>query len=286
MNIGIFVFETVDSMDPAVLAKKAEELGFESFWVPEHAILPVKTSSPYPGSPDGIIPPSYGRIVDPFVALARASAVTQRIKLGTGICLVPERNPLLLAKEIATLDHFSGGRFIFGIGAGWLKEETEIMGGDFPHRWAQTRDAILAMKELWTKEETEYHGTHYQFPPVRSFPKPAQKPHPPVFLGGRARNAFKRVVEWGDGWMPNRTSVDEVRHGRAILNELAEQAGRDPRSIEVMAFGGAGQFRDRMVIQELEEAGANRVTIWLTQTAGDAALIEMEEIAQQVLPVR
>lgn len=286
MHIGIFVFETADSMDPAVLAQKAEELGFESFWVPEHAMLPVKTSSPYPGSPDGIIPPSYGRIVDPFVALARASAVTQRIKLGTGICLVPERNPLLLAKEIATLDHFSGGRFIFGIGAGWLKEETEIMGGDFPHRWAQTRDAILAMKELWTKEEAEYHGTHYHFPSVRSFPKPAQKPHPPVFLGGRARNAFKRVVEWGDGWMPNRTSVDEVRHGRAILNELAEQAGRDPRSIEVMAFGAAGQFRDRAVIQELEEAGANRVTIWLTQTAGNAALAEIEEIAQQVLPMR
>jgi probable F420-dependent oxidoreductase len=284
MHIGVFVFETADSMDPAVLAKKAEELGFESFWVPEHAILPVKTTSPYPSSPDGIIPPSYGRIVDSFVALARASAVTQRIKLGTGICLVPERNPLLLAKEIATLDHFSGGRFIFGIGAGWLKEETEIMGGDFPHRWAQTRDAILAMKELWTKEEAEYHGTHYQFPPVRSFPKPAQKPHPPIFLGGRARNAFKRVVEWGDGWMPNRTSVEEIQRGRAILNELAERAGRDPRSIEVMAFGGAGQFRDRAVIQELEEAGANRVTIWLTQTAGDAALSEMEEIARQVLP--
>src|SRR5215813_1488717 len=273
MKVGIFHYlSTAYAIDPAVLAKRAEELGFDSLWLPEHPIMPVTTVTPFPlGGP---IPAFYADLIDPFVALARASAVTQKIKLGTGICLVPERNPLLLAKEIATLDHFSGGRFIFGIGAGWLKEETEIMGGDFPHRWAQTRDAILAMKELWTKEEAEYHGTHYQFPPVRSFPKPAQKPHPPVFLGGRARNAFKRVVEWGDGWMPNRTSVEEIQRGRTILNELAEQAGRDPRSIEVMAFGGAGQFRDRAVIQELEEASANRITIWLTQTAGDAALRE------------
>ena len=144
MKIGIFVFETAHSVDTAILAKRAEELGFEAFWVPEHAVIPVKTTSPFRGSPDGVIPDSYKRIVDPFIALARAAAVTQTIKLGTGVCLVPERNPLILAKEVATLDHFSGGRFIFGIGAGWLKEETEIMGGDFSHRWTQTREAILA----------------------------------------------------------------------------------------------------------------------------------------------
>ena len=184
MKIGIFVFETAHSVDTAILAKRAEELGFESFWVPEHAVIPIKTTSPFRGSPDGVIPDSYKRIVDPFIALARAAAVTQTIKLGTGVCLVPERNPLILAKEVATLDHFSGGRFIFGIGAGWLKEETEIMGGDFSHRWTQTREAILAMKELWTKDEAEYHGKYYDFPPVRCYPKPAQKPHPPIFLGG------------------------------------------------------------------------------------------------------
>ncbi len=283
MDIGIFVFESDSSADPAVLAKKAEELGFESFWVPEHPVIPLKTSSPYPGSPDGIIPDVYGRIVDPFVALARASAVTSTIKLGTGICLVPERNPLLLAKEIATLDLYSQGRFIFGIGAGWLQEETEVMGGDFPHRWAQTKDAVLAMKELWTKDEAEYHGSHYDFPAVRSFPKPVQKPHPPVFLGGKAKNAFKRVVEWGDGWMPNRASVDEIQRGRETLNELAERAGRDPSSIQVMAFGASGQFRDRETIKDLEQAGANRVTIWLDNTSGTEALREMEGIARQVL---
>ncbi|MEE8158739.1 MAG: LLM class F420-dependent oxidoreductase, partial [Dehalococcoidia bacterium] len=233
--------------------------------------------------PDGVIPDSYGRIVDPFVALARASAVTSRIKLGTGICLVPEHNPLLLAKEIATLDHFSGGRFIFGIGAGWLQEETEIMGGDFSHRWTQTRESILAMKELWTKEEAEYHGRYYDFPPVRSFPKPSQQPHPPVFLGGNARNVFKRVVEWGDGWMPSRVSVEEIKRGRITLNELAAQAGRDPGSIEVIAFGQAGQFRDRESIKDLEEAGVDRLTIWLTHNEDTEAIAEMEEIARQVL---
>jgi probable F420-dependent oxidoreductase len=284
MKIGVFVFQTDDVLDPAVLAKRAEELGFESFWVPEHPIIPLRTSSPYRGSADGSIPESYGRIVDPFIALARASAATQTIKLGTAICLVPERNPLLLAKEIATLDRFSGGRFLFGIGAGWLKEETEIMGGDFPHRWTQAREAILAMKELWTKAEAEFHGKYYDFPPVRSFPKPAQQPHPPILVGGNAPNVLKRVVAWGNGWMPGRVSVEDIRRGCATLRELAEEAGRDPMSLEVMAFGGAGQFRDRASIKEMEEAGARRVTIWLTQTAGEALLAEMEELARQVLP--
>jgi probable F420-dependent oxidoreductase len=284
MKIGVFVFQTDDVLDPAVLARRAEELGFESFWVPEHPIIPVKPSSPYRGSPDGSIPESYSHIVDPFLALARASAVTTTIKLGTGICLVPERNPLLLAKEIATLDRFSGGRFLFGIGAGWLKEETEIMGGDFPHRWTQAREAILAMKELWTKAEAEFHGKYYDFPPVRSFPKPAQQPHPPVLVGGNAPNVLKRVVAWGDGWMPGRVSAEEIRRGCAALKELAEQAGRDPMSLEVMVFGSAGQFRDRAAIKEMEDAGASRVTIWLTQTAGEAPLAEMEALARQLLP--
>lgn len=283
MDIGIFVFETNTSMDPAVLAKRAEELGFESFWVPEHPILPVQTTAPYPFSSDGIIPDPYDRIADPFLALARASAVTSTIKLGTGICLVPEHNPLLLAKEVATLDHFSGGRFIFGVGAGWLREETELLGGDFPRRWTQTKDSVLAMKELWTKDEAEYHGTHYDFPPVKSFPKPAQKPHPPVYLGGTARNAFKRVVEWGDGWIPAWVSPDEIKHGRETINQLAAKAGRDPASIQILVFGTPGQFRDREAIKDLEEAGADRVTIWLDSTDGDQAVAELDEIARKVL---
>ena len=276
MKIGIFLFATDRSLDTAVVAKRAEELGFESFWVPEHAVMPVKTTT--------VISDAYGRLLEPFVALARASAATQTITLGTSICLVPERNPLLLAKEVATLDHLCGGRFIFGIGAGWLKEETEIMGGDFPHRWTQTREAIMAMKELWTKDEAEYHGRYYNFPPVRSVPKPKQKPHPPIFLGSNAKNVFKRVVDWGDGWMPGTTSVEEIARGRETLTELASQSGRDPDSIEVMVFGTSGQFRDRDSIGEMERAGADRVSIWLVNSEGDQAIAEMEELAGQLLP--
>src|SRR5262249_14239564 len=157
MNVGLVHYlSTAYAIDPAVLAKRAEALGFDSLWLPEHPIMPVRTVTPFPlGGP---IPAFYADFIDPFVGLARASAVTTTLKLGTGICLVPERNPLLLAKEIATLDHFSGGRFLFGIGAGWLKEETEIMGGDFAHRWTQTQEAVRAMQALWTQEEAEYHG--------------------------------------------------------------------------------------------------------------------------------
>jgi len=282
MHIGVFSFATDTTVDPAILAKRAEELGFASFWVPEHAIIPVNCATRYPASEDGVIPDAYGRILDPFVALARASAVTKTIKLGTGICLIPERNPLLLPKEVATLDRLSGGRFIFGIGAGWLKEETEIMGGDFAHRWAQTKDAILAMKELWTKDESEYHGKYYNFPKVRSFPKPAQQPHPPIFMGGSSKNVFKRIVEWGDGWMPVLSPIEDIKRGRATLDELARQAGRDPRSIEVLAFGFPGQFKDRAEVRELEQAGINHVTIWLT-AEGDAMITELEEVAHKVL---
>jgi probable F420-dependent oxidoreductase len=283
MKIGVFEFAIDKSEDPAVLAKRAEELGFASFWVPEHPIIPLKTSSPYPASRDGIIPDAYGRILDPFIALARASAVTTRIQLGTGICLIPERNPLLLAKEVATLDKLSGGRFLFGIGAGWLREETEIMGGNFDRRWGQTKEAIMAMKELWTKDEAAYQGKFYNFPAVRSFPKPTQRPHPPIFMGGSSQHVFKRVVEWGDGWMPVLSPVEEIQRGRAILNELAQKVGRDPKSIQVLAFGQAGKFRTRDEIKALEKAGTDHVTIWLTKSETKEAVAELEQLAREVL---
>jgi probable F420-dependent oxidoreductase len=281
MKVGIFHYlSTAYSIDPAVLAKRAEELGFDSLWLPEHPIFPVTTVSPFPlGGP---IPHFYAEIIDPFVGLARASAVTQTIKLGTGICLVPERNPLLLAKEIATLDHFSGGRFIFGIGAGWVKEETEIMGGDFAHRWTQTQDAIMAMKALWTKEEAEYHGRYYDFPPVRSVPKPAQKPHPPIFLGSvTSPNVFKRIVAWGDGWMPVGVSLEQIKHGREALNELAAQAGRDPRSIRIVAFFVPP---DPEALKAFADAGADAALVALETSGEKESLRTLEEIAQRVLP--
>ena len=283
MDIGVFFFTSGESADPAIVAKKAEDLGFASIWAPEHPVLPVHTTVGYPAAPDQPIPRTVGIISDPFVALARASATTTKIKLGTGICLVPERNPLLLAKEIATLDHYSGGRFLFGIGAGWQKEETEIMGGDFLRRWTQTRDSILAMKELWTTDESEYHGKYYDFPAVKCFPKPAQKPHPPVLLGGSAKNVFKRTVEWGDGWMPVSVSPKTIKQGRETLNELATAAGRDPASISVMAFGQPGQLRKKENLEGLEEAGAEHAIIWLNKFNEAEVIDELETLAAELL---
>ena len=279
MDIGISARASSNSLDPAQLAKRAEDLGFESFWLPEHPILPVHTTSRYGGTPDGSIPPSMGDMADALMGLARASAVTSTIKLGTSISLVPEHNPIMQAKQIATLDHFSGGRFLFGIGAGWLREETEIMGGNFDHRWGQTREAILAMKELWTKDEAEFHGRYYDFPAVKCSPKPAHKPHPPVFLGGYASNVFKRVVAWGDGWMPVRVTEEQVKAGRASLDELAEAAGRDPDSIQLIV---CNINPDKDLVRRYEDAGATRVTIPLPLDSGEGSLSEMDRIAEQV----
>ena len=280
MEIGISNFPTAYTVDPAVLCKRAEELGFSSYWVPEHAIIPVENNSSYPGSADGATPEGYDQIADPFITLARVAGVTKSIKLGTGICLVPEHNPLLLAKQIATLDVLSGGRYIFGIGAGWLREETEIMGGDFDHRWTQTREAIEVMRTLWTEEEAEHHGRYYDFPAVRFNPKPVQKPGPPVLLGSIAPNVFKRIVAWGDGWMPTRATPAEIEAGRKELDRLAAEAGRDPESITVVAYSSAP---DRELIRAYEDAGANWVTC-RTPMAPEKECIEfLEDIARKVL---
>ncbi len=280
MKIGVSLFPGRHPTDAAVVAQKAEALGFDSFWVGEHPVMPVQSTLPAPGSSGGSIPDFYSRLMDPFVALARASAVTTTLKLGTGVTLVPERNPLLLAKEVATLDYFSRGRFLFGIGAGWNKEETEIMGGNFAHRWTQTREAIEAMKALWANEAAEYHGMYYDFPPVRSFPRPVQQPHPPILLGGSAKQVFKRTVAYGNGWMPTRSTPELIRQGRAILNELAVEAGRDPQSLEVLAYLVPA---DRAVLQALAEAGADAAVVRLEGDSEAAALAQLEQIAQKVL---
>jgi probable F420-dependent oxidoreductase len=281
MNVGISVPLPAYHVDVAFMARKAEELGFESFWCAEHPIVPVQSASRFPGSADGIIPESYSHFIDPFVALARASGVTRTLKLGTGIVLVPERNPLLLAKEVSTLDLFSGGRFLFGIGAGWLREETEIMGGDFDHRWSQTREAILVMRELWTKTEAEFHGKYYNFPPVKSYPKPVQKPHPPVILGGFARNVLQRVVAWGDGWMPNRITPAQLKESRTTLDTLAREAGRDPASLTISVYG---QPADRDLIARFHDAGATRVVVRPpTATSESEMAVGLERIAEAVL---
>jgi probable F420-dependent oxidoreductase len=279
MEIGVSAIISSESMDVAAMAQKAEEVGFRSFWLPEHAIIPVHTTSRYGGTPDGSIPAFMNDMGDPFIGLAMASATTSTIMLGTSVCLVPEHNPLVQAKQIAALDYHSGGRFIFGIGAGWLREETEIMGGDFDHRWSQAREAVEVMKELWTKDEAEYHGRYYDFPPVKVFPKPARKPHPPVLLGGSARNVFKRVVAYGDGWMPVRASANDIRAGKATLDELAQAAGRDPGSIEILLFGAA----DLDEIKRAEDAGATMATVSIPSSAPGEALPALEKMAEELL---
>ncbi len=281
MSVGISVPLPAYLVDVGAMARTAEDLGFESFWCAEHPFIPVHSKSRFPGSEDGQIPETYSHFIDPFVALARASGATTRIRLGTGIVLVPERHPLLLAKEVSTLDLFSGGRFLFGIGAGWLREETEIMGGDFDHRWTQTRESILAMKELWTKTEAEFHGKYYDFPSVRSYPKPAQKPHPPVLLGGGAKNVLQRVVAWGDGWLPNRITPDELRESRATLDRLAKEAGRDPSAITISVHG---QPADRELIRRLLDAGATRVIVRPATSRSEPEMVkELTRIAEAVL---
>ena len=281
MNIGVSIPLPAYLVDPGAMARTAEQLGFESFWCAEHPFIPVQSASRFPGSEDGVIPETYSHFVDPFVALARASGTTSRIKLATGIVLVPERHPLVLAKEVSTLDLFSGGRFLFGIGAGWLREETEIMGGDFDHRWTQTRESVLAMKELWTMREAEFHGKYYDFPPVRSYPKPAQKPHPPVLLGGGAKNVLQRVVAWGDGWLPNRVTPDQLRESRATLDRLAKDAGRDPAAITISVHG---QPADRDQVRRYLDAGATRVIIRPATSSSEADMVrELTRIAETVM---
>ncbi|MBT3332892.1 MAG: LLM class F420-dependent oxidoreductase [Rhodospirillaceae bacterium] len=280
MSIGTAVPLPAYNIDPAFMAKKAEDLGFDSIWYAEHPAVPVHSDSPFP-STGGEIPWTYSHFTEPYIALARASAVTKTIKLATGITLVPERNPLLLAKEIATLDLYSGGRFIFGIGTGWLREETELMGGNFPRRWSQTREALDVMKKLWTQEEAEHSGEFFNFPPVRSYPKPVQKPYPPIIIGGMAKNVLQRVVDHGDGWMPNRVTPAELEDARRQLDTLAGAAGRDPKSITITVYG---QAADRAAFRSLLDAGADRVVVRPEFVETEAEMgQQLERIAEMVL---
>ena len=272
LPIGISIIPTQRTTDIATLARRAEELGFDSIWVPEQHTLPVHVEKP--------VSRLWGDIVDPLIALARASAATTTLKLGTAVVVVPARNPITLAKEVATLDMYSGGRFLFGIGVGGLREEAEILGVDFVHRWTQGREHVEAMKELWTREESEHHGKYYDFPRVYCFPKPSRHPHPPIILGSRAPNAFKRIAAWGDGWLPLNISVEEVAQGRSDLDRLAQLNGRDPASIEISVMGVTA---DREAIEQYADAGADRVILGLEGSDDEQDLPEMERIAEKVM---
>ena len=280
MHIGVSAMASERHGDIGLVARKIEEVGFESMWLPEHPVIPVNHNTKYGGTPDGSIPQPMYNLANPFIALARASATTQTLKLGTGISLVTEHNPLDLAKQISTLDHYSSGRFLFGIGTGWFREESEVMGADYDHRWTQAREHVLAMKELWTKDQAEFHGTYVDFPPVHCNPKPAQQPHPPVILGGNAKNVLQRVVRWADGWMPLGITPEDIKKARATLSELAEVAGRDPNSISITIFG---QPPDKDLLGQFEEAGADRVLLRLAGDDEAGLLADAEAKARAVL---
>lgn len=286
LKVGVFQsLADRDTGDPAVVAQRAEALGFTSYWVPEHASIPEGSCDDYPGKQPGEPPPDYlFKMPDPFIALTRASATTSTIQLGTGVALVPERNPILAAKEIASLDHFSGGRVIYGIGAGWNEPECTLMGGDFDHRWTQTAEAIAVMKKLWTGEYVEHHGTYFDVPPAVCRPRPTRQPHPPIMLGSiGSPRVFRRTAQWGDGWLPFETDPQAIADGRAALDEQAKAVGRDPASLNVTLFAPDGFFRKRAELAELARAGANGAVVWLQATDESSMLEELETLAAELL---
>lgn len=234
MKFGLMQFSTEYTIRPEALAKAAEERGFESLFLPEHTHIPASRKTPYPGG--GELPPEYCHTLDPFVALARAAAATTRLKLATGACLVTEHDPIALAKTAATIDLISGGRFIFGVGAGWNVEEMENHGTNFKTRWKLLRERIEAIKAIWTQDEASYHGEFVNFDRIWSHPKPVQKPHPPVILGGHGPKTMQRVLRYCDGWMPLPSRSGQLAAEIAQMRTLAAEADRDPKSIEVSLY--------------------------------------------------
>jgi probable F420-dependent oxidoreductase len=284
MKLGVTAFLTEKSGNPGAIAAAAERAGFESFWVAEHLVIPASYTTYYQRSPDGKVPEFYAHLADPFVALAIAAQATSRIRLGTSVCLLPERNPIETAKAAATLDLYSGGRLMLGVGAGWFPEESAIMGVDFKRRWRHLRESVEAMRELWSKSEAGYEGEIIKFPPVRLFPKPAQKPYPPIFLGAHdPRPALKRVARWADGWMPGGLSPQQAAEFIPQIKRMARENGRDPERMEfsVMLGIGAQQTPSHDAFQRYAAAGIGRVII----LAGETAVRDGVEVVEGLAPL-
>jgi probable F420-dependent oxidoreductase len=274
MELGLAHFATDYGMQPAELARRAEEHGFGSLFFPEHTHIPTDRDTPYPGG--GELPLEYSHIIDPFVGLAAAAAATERIKLGTGVCLIIERDPIVTAKEVATLDHISGGRFMFGVGAGWNIEEMKNHGTDPRTRFRRMRESIEAMKAIWAEDAAEYHGRIVDFGPIWSWPKPVQKPHPPILVGGRGEKVLDRVVAYGDEWIPNRVrSPEELGERIAELQRRAEAAGRD--RIPVTVFGAKAEVR---LLERLKAAGVTRSLFYVRPGSPDEVRAHLDELAE------
>ena len=277
MKIGVVMFNTEYSIRIDELAREVEERGFESLFLPEHTHIPTSRKSPWPGGPK--LPREYWHTLDPFVALTAAAAATTRLKVGTGICLVVERDPITLAKQIASLDFLSNGRFLFGVGGGWNAEEMADHGTDFTKRWKILRERILAMKEIWTKDEPEYHGEFVNFGPLWAWPKPVQKPHPPVLLGVNKPSARQRVIEYADGWLPLADRAGDIPEGIVDLRRRAEAAGRDPASLTVSVFGAKP---DAEVLRSYEKAGVTRAIFGLPVADRDIVLMVLDDLVKFV----
>lgn len=274
MRFGITMFPTDYAIPVTELARAVEDLGFESLFFPEHTHIPVSRRSPWPGGPD--LPREYSHTLDPFVAMAAAAAVTTTLRVGTGVCLVIERDPIILAKEVASLDHLSGGRVLFGIGGGWNYEEMENHGTKPTLRWKIMRERVLAMKAIWGDEEAAYHGQFVDFDPLWAWPKPFQRPHPPILIGGDGPRTFDRIIEYGDEWMPIFGRGENDLLARiAELQERAAAAGRAP--IPVSLFGVPP---NPDAVARLAQGGVGRVVFVLPPAPAEQALPRLTRYAE------
>jgi probable F420-dependent oxidoreductase len=276
MDLGICIFATDYAIPIDELAREAEARGFESLWVPEHTHIPTSRRSPWPGGDE--LPKEYSHTYDPFVSLMLAAAVTKTLKIGTGICLVIERDTITMAKEVASLDRLSGGRFQFGIGGGWNAEEMEHHGTEFKTRFKKMGEQVRAMKKIWTQNVASFQGDYVKFDDIWCWPKPAQQPHPPVLLGGESSYTLQRVVDCCEGWFPRSRQPELVAKGMLELQERAAKAGRDMKTISVSVFGVSGEEHDRL--DAYREAGVNRCILRLPSEGRNTILPLLDQYAK------
>jgi probable F420-dependent oxidoreductase len=279
MDFGAAMFFTDYSMGAGALAQALEARGFESIWAPEHSHIPTSRRSPFSGG--GELPKQYYDVMDPFVTLSAAAAVTKTIKLGTGVCLVIQRDTIQTAKLVASLDHVSGGRFLFGIGGGWNAEEMEDHGAVFKTRFKLMRERIEAMKQIWTKDAAEYHGELVDFDPMIARPKPVQQPHPPVIVGGAFPHAARRALRYGDGWIPNasRAQYADVTDFLPHFRQMAAEAGRDLAACPVTVWG-VGEDYDRL--RRYQDQGIARLVVSLPPEPADKTLPTLDRWAELI----